>query len=207
MIDFSRDIKLLKKLKALPITWDGKTCVLELKEANFQWKQMEWWAFYFEYKAKNILKSDFQIPGEKFGNVTFDVKGEINWDLKASAIKTDSHKIILNDKAAMDASVKRDGVHGEIICLCDVEYNDVNRTFQKWRLELQGEKSKYEKEREKRTSVSRYRKTKAEVCEILFLVLTKDDLENLPIMKQGRNSNGTPREPKYMLDLENIRKV
>ena len=206
MINFSQDIKILKKLKELPASWDGKAAVLELKEANYNWRQMEWWAFYFEHRAKNILTGNIQIPGDKFGNVKFDIKGNINWDLKASAIKTNNHNIILNDKKAMDLSIRRHGFHGEIIALCDVEYNDIGRTFQKWHTKLKGGKSNYEIERENRTATSRYRKTKVELCEILFLVLNKDDLKNLAIMKQGRNSNGTPRKVKYMLDLESISK-
>jgi hypothetical protein len=59
-------------------------------------------------------------------------------------------------------------------------------------------------ERENRTSISRYRKTKAELTEIVLLVLQKNDLEKLAIMCQGRNSNGKPRPEKYMLDLETI---
>lgn len=44
------DIEIIKrKLIDLPRNWDGKQCVLELKEANYNWKQMEWWAFYFEF--------------------------------------------------------------------------------------------------------------------------------------------------------------
>ena len=54
MIDnniYLKDIELLKRdLSRLPKFWDGKSCVLELKDADYQWKQMEWWAFYFEYK-------------------------------------------------------------------------------------------------------------------------------------------------------------
>ncbi|HOL57685.1 MAG TPA: hypothetical protein PLD75_09030, partial [Spirochaetota bacterium] len=88
---YKKDIENIENLlKTLPTQWDGKRCVLELKEADYNWRQMEWWAFYFEYKAKNLLKDYFFIPGDKFGNVTFDFKGEINWDLKASAIKTNS---------------------------------------------------------------------------------------------------------------------
>ena len=98
------------------------------------------------------------------------MKGEINWDLKAKAIKSDDHKVILNDRAAMEDSIARHGFHGEIIALCDVEYNDINRSFQRWHSELKGGLSKYEKERKQRTSVSRYRKTK-ELTEILLLYL------------------------------------
>jgi hypothetical protein len=203
MSNYKKDIDALKNnLLQLPKFWDGKSCVLELKEANYQWRQMEWWAFYFEWKARILLAEKFAFPGDKFENVIFDLKGTINWDLKAKAIKSDEHKVILNDKLAMEQSIANDGSHGEIIALCDVEYNDHDRSFQKWHTELKGGKSNYELERELRTSVSRYRKTKAELMEIVLLILKKDDLNLLGTMKQGRNSNGAPRLEKYLLDLE-----
>lgn len=206
MSDFENDIKILTAgLKKLPTIWDGKQCVLELKAADYHWKQMEWWAFYFEYVAKKALHGKMQIPGDLFGKVQFDLKGKINWDLKASAIKSDSHRIILNDKAAMEQSIAGEGYHGEIIALCDVEYNDTDRSFQQWHNELKGGKSNYEKDREKRTAISRYRKTRAELKEILIVVFGKEDLDELLIMAQGRNSNGNPREPKFMLNLEEIK--
>jgi hypothetical protein len=202
---YDTDLKVFQEcLKKLPKNWDGKDCILELKSADYQWRQMEWWAFYFEYKARQALQNRIQIPGDRFGNVTFDLKGTINWDLKASAIKTHNHVIILNDKEAMDLSVQREGFHGEIIALCDVEYNDQDRSFQKWHTELKGGKSRYELEREKRTAVSRYRKKRATLEEILFVILKPQDLENLNIMQQGRNSDGSPRKVKYMLNLEEL---
>jgi hypothetical protein len=201
-----RDIKILKKnLQVIPREWDGKECILELKRADYQWRQMEWWAFYFEYKARKILEEKMDIPGDRIGNVTFDLKGQINWDLKASAIKTHSHSIILNDKEAMDKSAEKHGYHGEIIALCDVEYNDKNRSFQKWHTNLKGGKSNYEVEREARTPFSRYRKTKAMLEEILLIILKPEDLKDLPLMRQGRNSDGSRRKVKYMLDLENLK--
>ena len=208
MGDYLKDIENIKDLlMQIPTTWDGKKCILELKEADYNWRQMEWWAFYFEYKARQLLKKCFTVPGDRFGNVTFDLKGSINWDFKSSAIKTNNHTVILNDKEAMDYSVKKDSYHGEIIALCDVEYNDADRTFQKWHTELKGGKSEYEEERERRTSVSRYRKTKAEVTEILLMILNANDLKDLPLMHQGRNSDGSPRKVKYMLNLENIENI
>ncbi|MDR1983769.1 MAG: hypothetical protein LBQ28_02955 [Prevotellaceae bacterium] len=202
---YNNEIEVLKSnLIKLSTIWDGKKSILELKEADYNWRQMEWWAFYFEYQVKKLLSKHFKFPGDKYGNVSFDLKGSINWDLKASAIKTDNHKIILNDKDAMDKSIEQEGYHGEIIALCDVEYNDVNRTFQKWHTELKGGKSSYEVTREKRTSISRYRKTKTQLVEIILIVLNNNDLNHLSIMKQGRNSNGMDRKEKYMLDLENI---
>lgn len=197
------DIDIIKKkLLQIPKQWDGKKSILELKEADYQWRQMEWWAFYFEYKCSQIL-SEF-TNGDKYNNTKFDFKGNINWDCKAKAVKSDEHKVILNDKLAMEQSIEEHGYHGEIIALCDVEYNDTNRTFQKWHSELKGGKSDYEKARIKRTNNSRYRKTSAEVSEILVILITKNELEFLDIHKQGRNSNGKPRPYKYMLNLEKL---
>jgi len=205
MASYKNDIDVFKaNLKNLPKLWDGKTCVLELKAANYNWRQMEWCAFYFEYIVKILLADKFSFPGDKYDKVSFDLKGAINWDLKAKAIKSDDHKVILNDKSAMEQSIKKSGYHGEIIALCDVEYNDIDRNFQKWHTELKGGKSDYELAREIRTSVSRYRKTKAELTEIVLIVFKADDLDLLATMKQGRNSNGKPRPEKYMLDLETI---
>lgn len=205
-----QDIQVAKNLLSdFPTTWDGKKSVLILKEANFNWRQMEWWGFYFEFLATQKLKNSFSIPGDKFGKTRtacFDLKGSINWDLKAKAIKSDDHRSILNDTDAMNWSIEQYGRHGLIIALCDVEYNDTNRTFQQWHRNLKGGKSKYELDREQRTSISRYRKTSAELQEILFLIVNSKNVGFLGIHHQGRNSNGKPRPPKYMLDYDVIGK-
>lgn len=193
-------------LVALSTHWDGKKSVLELKEADYNWRQMEWWGFYFEFLCRSKLRGPFEIPGDRVDKVSFDAKRTINWDFKAKAIKSDEHRAILNDCGAMDTSIEKYGKHGLIIALCDVEYNDVNRSFQKWHDDLKGGKSKYELEREKRTSVSRYRKTRADLTEILFLIVNPRNLEFLELHHQGRNSNGRPRPPKYMMNFDHIGK-
>jgi len=192
-------------LANLPQFWDGKACVLALKEVNYNWKQMEWWGFYFEFLCRTNLNTDFVIPGDRYGKTKtacFDAKRTINWDFKAKAIKSDDHRSILNDTAAVDWSIKKYGAHGLMIALCDVEYNDSDRSFQRWHAALKGEKSTYETEREQRTPVSRYRKTSATLQEILFLVVDSRNVSLLGIHHQGRNSNGKPRPPKYMLDFD-----
>lgn len=200
-----RDIAEAKRLLAtLPTHWDGKKSVLEMKEAAYNWRQMEWWAFYFEllFRRANVARQHFAIPGERINSVRFDLTGCMNWDMKAKAIKSDSHVAILNDIAAVDATIAKFGHYGAIVALCDVEYNDASRTFQRWREALQGGKSAYQKERETRTEVSRYRKTKAVLREVLFLCVDAKSVKKLGMMKQGRNSNAKPRPPKYMVDLE-----
>ena len=206
------DIQVAKRiLSQLPTNWEGKRCVLELKAANYNWKQMEWWAFYFELLCRQRLHGLFEIPGEAFtftrssGRKTlvkFDAKRSINWDFKAKAVKSNDHRAILNDQQAMNLALQEYGGHGLMIALCDVEYNDEKRAFQKWHEKLKGGKSEYEIARQQRTAVSRYRKTHATLTEILFLVVKPTNVELLDLYHQGRNSDGTPRPPKYMLDLE-----
>lgn len=202
---FDGDVCILKqRLAALPTEWEGKACVLELQAADRNWRQMEWWAFYFEFLCCRALQGEFERPGERFDRVSFDLRRSVNWDLKSKAIRSDDHRAILNDRRAMEQSIERHGEHGAAIALCDVEYNDADRSFQRWHTELKGGRSKYEDERILRTSVSRYRKTRATLAEILFLRFTAANLGDLDIMRQGRNSNGRPRPEKYMLDLENV---
>jgi len=172
-----------------------------MKDRDFQWKQMEWWAFYFEMLCHDRLREVLRMPGDTDGRCTWDGTGHINWDFKAKAIKTDSHSLILNDKSSMDASIEKHNEHGLLICLCDVEYNDKERTFQRWRESLQGGKSDYQVRREQRTSTSRYRKTLAVPTELLFVQICDADLQRLGTMKQGRNSNDKDRPPKYMINL------
>ena len=113
----------------------------------------------------------------------------------------DFQLFILNDQTAMKASIAEHGEHGLIVCLCDVEYNDKDRTFQKWREELQGGKSAYQIARALRTSNSRYRKVLAVPVELVFMRFDQGSLDRLGTMRQGRNSNGKPRPIKYSVSL------
>jgi len=202
---FLSDVEVLKtKLARFPTNWEGKASILQLRVAQYNWRQMEWWAFYFEHLCQQALAPEFHIPGERFGAVTFDIARSVNWDLKSKAIKSDQHNAILNDCSAMDESISLRGEHGVVIALCDVEYNDADRTFQKWHTALKGGLTKYEKARRARTEVSRYRKTRAILTEVLFLRFDATTVLRLGTMHQGRNSNGRPRPPKYMIDLEEV---
>ena len=190
-------------LRSLPRLWDGKDAILHLREIDYQWRQMEWIGYYFEALCRARLGAcGFAVPGEKFGRVEFDCKDRINWDFKASAIKPNNHKAVLNDKRAIEESIERNGAHGIALALVDVEYNDEDRSFQKWHSDLKGGLSAYEKNRIRRDAVSRYRKTRAELHQILLLAVTAENSGSLALFRQGRNADGSPRNPKYMLDVE-----
>lgn len=191
-------------LRELPIEWDGRASILEMRNANYNWRQMEWWAFFFELKARALLSKEFTIPGKRYNTVTFDLARSVNWDMKAKATMSKDHLAILNDKSAMEASIHEYKEHGVILAFCDVKYDDVDRTFQNWHSDLKGGESKYEIARKQRTENSRLRKTRADLREIVFLRIDASNLTLLNIMKQGQNSNGRARPEKFVLDLKKI---
>ena len=205
-MDLEQEILTLNdKLQRLPTNWDGKECILELKKAAYNWKQMEWMGFYFELKAKELLKDICSFPGDRLdGRVEFDMKTSINYDFKSNALQASGNDIILNDTRAMDLSVENDGFHGEIIAILDVTYDDADRSFKNWHTELKGGLSDYQQRRAKEGARERRYKTHAKLVSLIYVILEAGDYPHLKINHQGRNSNDKPRPPKYMLNLGRI---
>jgi hypothetical protein len=92
-----------------------------------------------------------------------------------------------------------------IVAVGDVIYNDENRTFQKWHEELKGKPSKYVLENKKRGAWSRLRKFSFTLKEISIIEITNKTLENCGSFQTGfRNSDGSPRREKVLIDLEKL---
>ena len=195
-----------KGFKNVPLVWDGRKSILEMKKSGFpHWKQMEWIGWYFQFLCERFLRDIVEIPGPKFGNVRFDGFLKIPWDLKAHAINTSSHQIIVNDSKDTAKGIKKFGSVGLILAMGKVEYNDEKRTFQKWHEELKGGKSKYELERIKRGAWSRLRKTEFNLEQISFIKIDDNVLVKCgSFQRDFRNSNGRPRREKVLLDLEKL---
>ena len=193
-----------EELKKIPVLWDGKKSILEMKESGFnQWKQMEWIGWYFQFLCEKFLKNKIKIPGPRYHNVEFDGFYIIPWDFKAHAINTSNHKIIVNDSEATSNSIKEFGAVGLILALGKVKYNDEKRSFQKWHEKLKGGKSKYEIERIKRGAWSRLRKVEFRLKQISFIRIDDEVLVKCgSFQRDFRNSNGSPRREKVLLDLE-----
>ena len=187
--------------------WDGKKCILEMKENNGRhWKQMEWIGWYFEYWCNRNLKGVMEMPySKKYGNVSFDGYLKIPWDFKAHVTQS-GDKIIVNDHQAIKKAIKDFGCVGLIIVTGPVVY-DESQEFKKWHDEQKGKTSVYEKQREDRHAPSRRRKVSMKISKISFVKLDDDCLKKYSsIHNQGRNSDGKPREPKVLLDLTKIGK-
>jgi len=118
-------IELAKYLRDIHKEWDGRKSILEMKEnGNTQWRQMEWIGFYFQYLCEKKFKEIMEIPGPRYGNVSFDGFWKVPWDFKAHAMNTSSHKIIVNDKEAIIRAIDEYGNVGLILAMGEVTYTE-----------------------------------------------------------------------------------
>src|SRR5487761_798757 len=97
--------------------WDGKECILELRKADYQWRQMEWIGWYFEYKSTSLLQAVFgSHPGPSFGSTRFDFRLNHVWDFKTHPTNSSTHPwVIVNDKEAIDRCVSSFGGVGVVM--------------------------------------------------------------------------------------------
>jgi hypothetical protein len=200
--------KIESYLKSIPTIWNGKEVILEMKRKEYpHWRQMEWIGFYFQFLCENNLQKLFQFQTPRYGKVSFDGFCKIPFDFKAHAINTSSHQIIVNDSQAISLGIQEYGAVGLILALGEVEYNDTERTFQKWHEELKGGYSKYTKERIQRGAWSRLRKQNFTLTQISIIEITDETLIKCGSFQENfRNSDGRPRQKKVLLDLEKIDK-
>lgn len=206
--------KLLSQLEELlaqmPAVWDGRKAILEMRDSDYpHWKQMEWIGFYFQFLCDTKLPPLVKIPGPKYGRVEFDGFSRIPWDFKAHPDKNangqDNKSVIVNDSLAIAGAIKQFGGAGLILAIGDAKYNDEDRSFQVWHQELKGGLSNFEKERILRKAPSRLRKTSFRLREIKLILLDDKKVRGLGSFQEGfRNSDGSLRNAKVLLDLENI---
>ncbi len=177
--------------------WDGKTCIEQMKRADFQWRQMEWAGFYGEMRVRDALEGSRFTGGDTFGNVTFDFKGHINWDVKVHC--NHSRASPLNDVRAVDESIDWHGTHGLIIIEGECQL-DHSGAFKAWHDALKGGVSAYEVERVARGARSRARKTALDVTRIALVPLTRENISRLGRFQGGmRNADGSRRNEKYQI--------
>lgn len=191
---------LIKIIKHIPQIkkreWDGKICILEMRDAHCNnWKQTEWVGFYLEFLTENT-----NLPGVAqfrmfVGNTCFNgCAGKNIIDYKTSSSDED---ILLNDQKAMEHIVNKYNELGYIIIKGDVE-KERGREMDIWRKNLTG-KSKYVLDGE--ISGRRHRKLKIKFYpkKILYISINKKNINQLKRFDQGVNSDGKPRNPKYIL--------
>ena len=210
VIKEANDIVTILK-KSLPKIIDGKEAILELKEYDYHWRQMEWIGWYFENKIYQILSEEMGgTHGPVYGNTSFDYQKKHVWDFKAHPILTTKGKpndtMILNDKEAVETCISEKGGLGFVVVNGHAAFDDSGE-FKLWHDVLKGGKSTYEIERIKRGAPSRTRKIAFEIDSIdSFFLANQSELIRginegwLTFFQEGmRNADGSPRRPKYAL--------
>lgn len=114
----------------LPGHWDGVDCIRWMREAgSTQWRQMEWFGFYFEERLRDVLNSRYPTPivggpRIRYGSTVFDYASPTRvWDAKAHTALTRPHpwdgvtptkrassEMWLNDARAVRACVAEQGL-------------------------------------------------------------------------------------------------
>ena len=182
-----------------PRLMDGETCVNEMKNlGHSQWRQTEWHGFYFEMKVCNALVSKLGGGPEKVLNTPFDYVRNHVWDLKVHSNnkRTDGKNTgcQLNDRESFRQAAKISGVG--LIVLSGESIRDSE--FAVWHRRFRGSTPK----EGGRPLVRRFD------SESLDFYFFKDEYEikraeKLNILKnfaQGRQPDGSPRNPKFLLD-------
>ena len=193
-------------MERLPIVWDGKESILFMKENECRnWRQMEWPGWYFQFMCETILGDQgfFNIPGPAYGNVEFDGFRSIPWDFKAHSATT-GDLVPTNGYAEIECAIRQYGEVGFIIASGDVDFDDDCQSFKQWHDNLKGKTSAYEMQRIERGAPSRRRKVTFILRRIEFVFVNAENLHTCGSFQAGmRNSDGSPRNPKVMLNLNN----
>ncbi len=202
-------VALLSALRdALPERMDGRTCVQQMLDAEYShWAQDEWAGFFFEFVGLPSLINTFGGGPREFGKTRFDYGLGHTWDLKVHMAA--SGVAPLNDQGSVEAAAAAGGV-GFLVLTGEVEY-DMGE-FRLWQKEFRAANGKPARER---TAPKAYeRKSKASfdpfMVEAFYLpdqVAIDAALQGgiLKVMKQGRQTSGHARQPKYALDLVKAR--
>ena len=187
----------------LPAHMDGRACVLEMLGAESRhWAQDEWRGWYFEHVALPALVNAFGGGPIAIANTTFDYSLDQIWDLKCHG--DDSQTAILNSTTAVDECLSERGVG--VLVLSGTTLFDRGE-FREWHRRLRVANGKIPRPRT-RPATSTRRSKPAFIPKRLDTYFIAD-LESrdrllaanvLKVMKQGRQTDGSPRGPKYMLD-------
>lgn len=188
-------------VQGMPVRWDGRECILELKAAGYQWQQMEWIGWYNEYKAGKVVRLELGGgDGPQYGSTRFDYHGNYVWDFKVHPTGRNAWAI-LNDQEAVDLCIRDHGGLGFVLTLGMAEYDDPAASFKQWHDELKGTVSRYEQERLTRGAPSRRRKVSFKVTDYLAVSFegskaTRTGLRDgwLKEFQKGmRNADGSPQ--------------
>ncbi len=209
----SNELDIFSKFSnTLNTNWNGIDCYTEMINANFNNAYLsEWAGLYLEYKFEQFLNSNpnYQntcqyIQNKTKGSIDLDLwfkQGKYYGDLKAHNI---NQNLLGNDKTNIDKAIKEYQKVWYIAfshhTIKDKDKNGVTTQF--WNQKLNSNKGK----KKKLTSYLSRMKHSVMLDNFVVLEINQFNQQYLVDFKQGRNSDGTPRNKKISIkrkDIEN----
>ena len=201
--------------KGINKTWYGLKAYAEMQNAKYKnYRQNEWQGWYFEYLFEKYLNENktnvVSIYGDKKKDgIDFDlVFSKDKWlfgDLKADEINSD---IIGNKFNSFEkVIVEHNGQVYYICALCECEKDsDHDYEVTKYWNELRDEDKQYKNIEEIKTGYGSKMKHSLKIKEFNILKIdnTMYEILKLKPYKQGKNSDGKPREPKLKITKDLI---
>ncbi len=193
----------------VPSMMEGPRCVQDMEAAGYsQWAQDEWVAFYFEFVGLPALVNAFGGGPKKFANTRFDYGLAHTWDLKAHMAH--SGVAPLNDCSAVDAALASGTGVGFLVLTGTVEYDEGE--FRQWQRDFRTSKGKVARARAvppkyKRKSKRAFQPAMLEAFYLRDAAALADavDTGTISLMRQGAQTTGRARPPKYTIDLVKAR--
>jgi hypothetical protein len=189
---------------------DGKKAIVWMKENNIKgWKELEWPNYFLKNFLYFSLKDHFQLIRDiKF----LFLKANFAWDIQIHSTPAPS-KISLMDKKNLDTFIQKQNGYGLIVINIHPNY-DLNGEFREWHIQYGGGKSKYIQKRETEGAFKRHQKTHIFLIDILafFFIDLKSFQQGYGFWLEDwgddlRNANNLDRNPKYRIDLEELKKT
>lgn len=184
--------------------WHGIECYMEMVENNFSNKfQPEWPGFYLEYKLSKFLNENHKTDlicysqNKKKGDIDLDLyfpKLGFYGDLKAHSVG--SGGIQGNDYDTIMELLEKQSIY-YVVCNHDtVKDKDCGyEVTEFWnKAQSKSDKRSYGNKMKNRVYLKGYQ----------ILELNKYNKQYLNIFKQGKNSDGSPRNPKIMISKKRI---
>ena len=203
-------IEILKVLdKYFPKWFEGKNSIKWSYKYSSRKNEDEWQAFFFEDFCFYLITQ--LMGGWKGPRITpsqrFDYQRDFVWDFKIAANKDVKGRkkkwVPLNDIKKTDQVIGQESGIGYIIAKADYKF-DTNGSFRKWR-------DKFQNRMPSTSNNPRTLKTEGKITDVfaIFIKNTKHLKTALKggwirVFNQGHNADGSPRPPKYEINLELI---
>ena len=197
--------------KHFPNVIQGREAILKMRDGGSRhWRQTEWIGFYPEFWFQETLARRLDCgEGPTFGNVTFDLARDFVWDQK-SHVSNNSWAPLNDAEAIQNCITEHNGV-GFLVISGEAVY-DEDESFREWHVDLCGGESDYSRRNRDRGAPRRRRKKEFIPNRFLaFRFESTDELQRarsdgwVKGFQEGmRNSDGSPRRAKVMVNLDRI---